>query len=249
VPNVIGIIPARYQSKRFPGKPLALLGGTPLIAIVYNAVLESRLIDDVYVATDDPRIESAVKQHGGKVIITASDHPTGSDRVAEAARRVPEAGVIVNIQGDEPFISGEIVDKVISELYDGDAVMSTACAPITDPRAADDPNIVKVVLDNCGNALYFSRSRIPYTRKEGESAARLYRHIGIYGFKKDFLLDYSNLKRTPLEMAEGLEQLRALEHGYKIKTAIVEWDFPGIDTREDLIRAEAFLGERERRNG
>ena len=249
MPKVIGIIPARYQSKRFPGKALALLGGIPLIVMVYRAVLKSSLIDDVYVATDDPRIESAVKQHGGRIILTSGDHATGSDRVAEAIGKVPDADFVINIQGDEPFISGDIIDRVISALDDPGVVMSTACAPFTIPDEVDDPNIVKVVLDAGGNALYFSRSRIPYVRRDGIEAAKPYRHIGIYGFKREFLMTFAALNRTPLEETEGLEQLRALEHGYGIKTEIVKWDFPGIDSREDLVRAEAILGERAAQDG
>jgi len=249
VPKVIGIVPARYQSKRFPGKALALLGGVPLTVMVYRAVLRSSLIDDVYVATDDPRIESAVKQHGGRVIPTSGDHATGSDRVAEAAGKIPDADFVINIQGDEPFISGEIIDRVVSALNNPEVVMSTACAPFAKEDDIADPNIVKVVLDTQGNALYFSRSRIPYVRHEGIGAAGPYRHIGIYGFERDFLMTFAAFKRSPLEETEGLEQLRALEHGYNIRAEIVRWNFPGIDSKEDLARAEALLVERERQDG
>jgi len=213
------------------------------------AASKSTVVNDVFVATDDPRIESAVKQHGGKTIITTGDHQTGSDRVAEAVEQFPDAEYIVNIQGDEPFISAGIINKVASALDDSEVVMSTACAPFSDPSAADDPNIVKVVLDRSGDALYFSRSRIPYNRVDGGEKDVLYRHIGIYGFKREFLAKYASLDRSPLEKAESLEQLRALENGYKIRTIIDNWDFPGIDSKEDLIRAELILGEKEKQNG
>lgn len=249
MPKVIGIIPVRYQSKRFPGKALALLGGVPLIVAVFRAVMKSRRINETFVATDDPRIESAVKQHGGKVIMTSGDHATGSDRAAEAALKISDADYVVNIQGDEPFISGEIIDKVVGALDDPEVVMSTACAPFSNPDDINDPNNVKVVLDAKGNALYFSRSRIPYARHEGVKAAGPYHHIGIYGFKRDFLMKFTSLKRTPLEETEGLEQLRALEHGYKIRAELVKWDYPGIDSREDLIKAEALLAARGIHNG
>jgi len=249
VPNVIGIIPARFQSKRFPGKPLALLGGVPLIVVVYKAALKSRLMNDLYVATDDPRIESAVKQHGGKVIITRRDHQTGSDRAAEAIENIPDAELIVNIQGDEPFISAEVIDSVIGLLNDSSAVMSTVCAPFSSQQEVGDPNNVKVVLDRDKNAIYFSRSLIPFVRPDSGIKAQFYHHIGIYSFKRDFLEKYTRMERTPLEIAEGLEQLRALEHGYKIRTAITSWDYPGIDSKEDLAKAEALLGVREKQNG
>lgn len=249
MPKVIGIIPARYKSKRFPGKPLALLGGIPLVVAVYRAVRESRTLSDLFVATDDDRIGAAVSDYGGKVIMTSKDHLTGSDRVAEAASAVPDAEIVVNIQGDEPFITGEIVNKVVFALEPPDALMSTACAPFTESSDIDDPDIVKVVLDIHGDAIYFSRSRIPYDRTAGLENSVIYRHIGIYGFKREFLMTFSRLERTPLERTEKLEQLRALEHGYRIRTVTVEWDFPGIDSSESIIRAETLLSRQEKSDG
>jgi 3-deoxy-manno-octulosonate cytidylyltransferase (CMP-KDO synthetase) len=246
VPHVIGIIPARYQSKRFPGKPLALLGGIPLIVRVLETVQNAKLISEAYVATDDDRIATTVRQHGGQVLMTSNDPPTGSDRVAEAASGLARGELIINIQGDEPFLSGDVIDRVISTFDDPNVVMSTACSLIEDRSHADDPNVVKVVMDKAGNALFFSRSRIPYDRSGEAGAAQLYRHIGIYGFRRDFLMKFRSLERTPLEKSEGLEQLRALEHGYNIRTVIVDGEFPGIDSEEDLFKAEELLGKRRR---
>ncbi len=197
-------------------------------------------------ATDDQRIAAAVKEYGGRVIMTSTDHPTGSDRVSEAALSFPSCDTILNIQGDEPFLSSDIVDRVAAALDDPDVLMSTACSPIRTEFEADDPNVVKVVLDSDGNALYFSRSRIPYVRADRPEPSVVHRHIGVYGFKREFLLKYHQLERTPLEKTESLEQLRVLEHGYKIKTVIVDGAFPGIDSEEDLFKAEELLARRRR---
>lgn len=226
-----------------------MLGGVPLVVRVYRAVLKSNLIDEAYVATDDSRIASAVEEFDGRVIMTSGEHPTGSDRAAEAVGKLGDIDLVINIQGDEPFISTEVIDSVVKALDDPGVVMSTACSIFSDPAEADDPNIVKVVLDRKGDALYFSRSRIPYGRAAEVAAARTYRHIGIYGYKRDFLMTFAALERTVLEKTESLEQLRALEHGYKIRTVIVEKEFPGIDSEMDLIKAEALLGGTERNDG
>lgn len=244
--HTIGIIPARYHSKRFPGKPLALLGGIPIIVRVLRTVETAESISEACVATDDRRIESVVKEHGGRVIMTSEDHPTGSDRVAEAALEFPSGDSIVNVQGDEPFLSGDIIDRVVAALDNPEVSMSTACSPVRTDLEADDPNVVKVVLDKDGNALYFSRSRIPYDPVGGSERPVIYRHIGIYGFKREFLLEFGALERTPLEKTESLEQLRAIEHGYNIKTVVVDGTFPGIDSEEDLFKAEELLGKRQR---
>jgi 3-deoxy-manno-octulosonate cytidylyltransferase (CMP-KDO synthetase) len=241
VRHAIGIIPARYDSKRFPGKPLALLGGVPIIVRVLRIVEEAESVSEACVATDDKRIASVVEEHGGHVIMTSENHPTGSDRVAEAALSFPSSHIIVNVQGDEPFLSSDIVDRIVAALDDPEVLMSTACTPVRADPEAGDPNVVKVVLDEDRNALYFSRSRVPYDRTGGSEKPTVYRHIGIYGFKRDFLLEFCRMERTPLEKAESLEQLRVLENGIKIRSVIVDGTFPGIDSEEDLFKAEELL--------
>lgn len=248
VRNAIAIIPARNQSKRFPGKILATLGGVPLITRVLRAARGSKLISQVYIATDDEKIASAVGEYDVKVIMTDSSHKTGTDRVAEAASKVDDCEIVVNIQADEPFMTGEIIDKIISALEDPKAYMSTACFILKDQDDLNDPNMVKAVLDKDGIALYFSRSLIPSGGSGGPGAAPVYGHLGIYGFKKDFLYKFASLERSPLEISERLEQLRAIENGYRIKTVIVDGRFAGINTREDLIRAEELLERRDRNN-
>jgi 3-deoxy-manno-octulosonate cytidylyltransferase (CMP-KDO synthetase) len=223
-----------------------LLGGIPIIVRILKTVEAAESISEACVATDDRRIATAVKEHGGHVIMTSKDHPTGSDRVAEAALSFPSGDIIVNVQGDEPFLSADIIDRIVAALDDSEVLMSTACSPVKTKFEEDDPNVVKVALDKNGNALYFSRSRIPYDRGGGTEQPVVYRHIGVYGFKKEFLLGFSKLERTPLEKIESLEQLRALEHGYRIKTVIVDGTFPGIDSEEDLFKAEELLAKRRR---
>ncbi len=181
-----------------------------------------------------------VRKYDGKVLLTSSTPPTGSDRIAEAAQNL-SADYIINIQGDEPLIAGSVLDKVVDALNDPAVVMSTACSEFRNSDDIDNPNIVKAVLDKSGYAMYFSRSRIPYVRSGNKGEVHFYRHIGVYGFKKEFLLKYTSLERTPLEIAENLEQLRALEHGFKIKTIITEFEFIGIDSKEDLMKAEKIL--------
>jgi len=217
---------------------LALVAGVPLVVRVLQCASKSKLLSEVIVACDDRRIADAVERSGGRAILTQGNHATGSDRAAEVAAKL-DCDYIVNIQGDEPFIDPQTIDRIVGLLAESGVVMSTACSPLAADQG-ENPNIVKVVLNTMGDALYFSRSRIPFQR-EDDSAARLYRHIGIYGFKRDFLLKFSSLTRGPLEMAESLEQLRALEHGYKIRVAIVESDFVGIDSMDDVARAEEIV--------
>jgi 3-deoxy-manno-octulosonate cytidylyltransferase (CMP-KDO synthetase) len=247
VPNAIAVIPARYGSKRFPGKPLAPIAGVPLIVRVMQAAQKAQRINDVMVVTDDERIAAAVKQFGGQVFMSNKPHATGSDRVAELVERIG-CERIVNLQGDEPFIASDVIDKVAEALDNPDVVMSSACSLLKDRSEADNPNVVKVVLDRNGDALYFSRSHIPYLRADGQ-AAPIYRHIGLYGFRRDFLLKFAAMERTPLEKCESLEQLRALEHGYNIRVTIVESEFVGIDSPEDLVRAEEILSRQGNKNG
>ena len=245
--NAIGIIPARDQSKRFPGKILATLGGIPLITRVLRSARESNLLSQIYIATDNEKIASAVNEYDVKVIMTDSGHKTGTDRVAEAVSGLGDCDIVVNIQADEPFMTGEIIDKVITALDEPETYMSTACFRLVNQDDFNDPNMVKVVRDYAGRALYFSRSLIPSGRYDG--AAPVYGHLGIYGFTRDFLHKFASLERSPLELSEGLEQLRVIENGYRIRTVVVDGHFAGINTREDLIKAEQILERRDRHNG
>jgi 3-deoxy-manno-octulosonate cytidylyltransferase (CMP-KDO synthetase) len=248
VRKAVAIIPARFDSKRFPGKALAPIAGVPLVVRVMQIAQKARRIDDVFVATDDLRIALAVDEHGGKAILSGAEHATGSDRADELAEKL-DCDYIVNLQGDEPFLSPDVINQVVGALDMPGVVMSSACSPFKEMFDADNPNVVKVVLDKLGDALYFSRSRIPFLRTDSGSPAPLYRHIGVYGFQRDFLLKYACLERTPLELSESLEQLRALEHGYKIRVLVVESEFAGIDTPEDLARAEKIFKQGNRNDG
>lgn len=228
--DVVAIIPARYASSRLPGKPLLRDSGKFLIQHVYEAARACRAIDRVLVATDDDRIRDAVRSFGGEAVMTSPSHPNGTSRIAEVAEGL-DAEIVLNVQGDEPEIPPEVLEKLIEVARR--SPVATLAVPFADPREADLPNRVKVVLDRDGNALYFSRARIPH----GEAAPLL--HLGLYGFQKRFLLQFAKLPPTPLERAEQLEQLRALEHGIRIQVGIVTWRSPGgIDTPEDY---RAFL--------
>jgi 3-deoxy-manno-octulosonate cytidylyltransferase (CMP-KDO synthetase) len=238
--KVIGVIPARYASSRLDGKPLATIGGWPMIEHVWRRASRSKLLSDLVVATDDERIFRAVESFGGRAAMTSPEHPSGTDRVAEVAA-LSDADVVVNIQGDEPFLSPLVLDQLVAPFgADGFIEMTTLARRIEDAEALDDPNVVKVVFDRRGDALYFSRSLVPYPRRPEEHAA--YEHIGLYGFRRSFLLEYARMAPTPLERAEALEQLRALENGRKIRV-VVTGDHLGlsVDTPEDLRRAEEFF--------
>ena len=234
--KVVGVIPARYRSARLEGKPLAEIGGKPMIQHVYERSAESKLLDDLLVATDDERIFNAVRAFGGKAVMTSREHPSGMDRVAEAAEK-SDADVVVNIQGDEPFISPQVLDQLVQPFtVDGDLEMSTLARRITEEEPLRDPNVVKVVFDHNGSALYFSRALIPHPRRPDEHQA--YEHIGLYAYRKSFLLEYAKMPPTALERTEALEQLRALENGRRIRVVVTE-DHLGlsVDTPEDLERA------------
>ena len=228
------IIPARYASTRFPGKPLAEIGGKPMVVQVCEQAKKSGAAA-VHVATDDERIAAAVRAHGHSVVMTRADHPSGTDRLAEAARKLKlkESDVVVNVQGDEPLISPRLISQVARILAKRkQASVSTACHAIHDEPSLANPNVVKVVLDREGYALYFSRSRIPFPRA-GDPVC--YRHAGIYGYRVSFLKRFSKLGISPLEKAEALEQLRVLWHGYRIAVAVSETEIPpGVDTPQDL---------------
>ncbi|MEA3195945.1 MAG: 3-deoxy-manno-octulosonate cytidylyltransferase synthetase [Betaproteobacteria bacterium] len=235
------IIPARYASTRFPGKPLADLGGKPMVVRVCERAKKSGAAA-VHVATDDERIAAAVRAHGHSVVMTREDHPSGTDRLAEAAKklRLKDSDVVVNVQGDEPLISPQLISQVARILEKRkESSVSTACHAIHDEASLASPNVVKVVLDREGYALYFSRSRIPFPR-EGEP--NCYRHAGIYGYRVSFLKRYARLKPAPPEKAEALEQLRVLWHGYRIAVAISETAIPpGVDTPQDLEAVRRIL--------
>ena len=237
----IGIIPARYSSSRFPGKPLAILGGKPVIEHVYRQV--SSVMEDVFVATDDQRIYDAVEAFGGKAIMTRSDHKSGTDRICEALEKVGGSfDVVINIQGDEPFIQKSQLETVMQCFDDPRTQIATLGKPFESMEAVENPNSPKIVLDNDGYALYFSRSVIPFVRgKEHEewlSHFPYLKHIGLYAYRTEVLREVSKLPQSTLELAESLEQLRWLQNGYKIKVGITDVETIGIDTPEDLQRAE-----------
>lgn len=239
--KIIGLIPARYASQRLPAKSLADIHGKPMVQRVYERVKRSRLITDVIVATDDERIEAAVRKFGGKSAMTPQTIQSGSDRIAYAARSI-DADIVVNVQGDEPLIEPSMIDQTVQLLIDDPSVLvATAVKKITKLDDLLTPNVVKVVLDRNGFALYFSRSLVPFVRDSGEVTewlkhASFYKHFGIYVYRASFLRQFASLASSPLERAEKLEQLRILEHGFRIKAAITEHDSIPVDTAEDLER-------------
>jgi 3-deoxy-manno-octulosonate cytidylyltransferase (CMP-KDO synthetase) len=238
--DVVVFIPARFASTRLEGKPLEKIGGKPMIQWVYERAQRASLVTSVTVATDDERIRDAVRAFGGTAVMTSPDHLSGTDRVAEAARTV-SAEIIVNLQGDEPLVEPAMIDAAVRPLMDdGDQALnvSTLKTRITDAAELNDPNVVKVACDRLGNALYFSRSPIPYAAAAGLS----FKHIGLYVFRRDFLLEFSALEQSPLELAEGLEQLRCLENGHRIKVVETPFDPVAVDTPEDLERVRALVG-------
>ena len=235
------IIPARYASTRFPGKPLASLWGKPIIQHVYQRACQSRLCGRAIIATDDDRIAAAARGFEAEVAMTRADHPSGTDRVAEVAAGLT-ADLIVNLQGDEPLVDPAAIDAAVAPLAaDPTIPMGTLAAPVEEIADLANPNIVKVVVDQAGFALYFSRLPIPFVRN-GHAGVTRYRHIGLYVYRRDFLLGLAKLAPTPLEQAEELEQLRVLEHGHRIKVVIVEKASPGVDTVEDLARLQQSAG-------
>ncbi len=227
------IIPARYGATRFPGKPLVELWGKPLVQHVYERACQAQTAQRVLIATDDDRIAAAARAFGAEVAMTRADHPSGTDRVAEAASGLV-TDLVVNVQGDEPLIDPSHIDAAVAPLLaDTSIPMGTLCSPLETVTEIANPNVVKVVFDQAGNALYFSRFPIPFARDQAADAAR-FRHLGLYVYRKEFLLQLGQLSPTPLEQAEKLEQLRVLEHGYKIHVTVVSHTSPGVDTPEDL---------------
>lgn len=233
------IIPARYGSSRLEGKPLIEVGNKPIIQWVYERAISSKHADMVIVATDDQRIYDCVKSFGGNVEMTSTEHKCGSDRIMEVVARHPEIGYICNLQGDEPLITSESIDSVIENVKNDDKADISTLIRIITPQEAENPNLVKCVIDENKFALYFSRSKIPYERNK--DIATFYGHLGIYGYKRKALESMTILPQTPLEKAESLEQLRALENGMKIKTSIVDFVPVGIDTKEDVERFRKII--------
>jgi len=243
-PSVLAVIPARHGSSRFPGKPLTPIAGRPMIQHVVERVRQAQLLSGVIVATDEASIKSAVEAFGGEAILTRADHRTGTDRVAEVAvHRTAE--IYLNVQGDEPLIDPGTIDALVTALLEDDSVqIAGPCAAITQANDIMDPNITKVVRDFDGNALYFSRAPIPWVRDRDESvAARHWKHIGLYAFRRDALLDFPTLPPGDLERLEQLEQLRWLENGYRIRIIETEYDAISVDVPADVERVEKLLRE------
>jgi 3-deoxy-manno-octulosonate cytidylyltransferase (CMP-KDO synthetase) len=238
--KAIGVIPARWQATRLPGKPLAEIAGQPMIRHVYERASQAATLARVLVATDDERVLAAVRAFGGEAVLTSSDHRSGTDRVAEAAEPL-SADVVVNIQGDEPLIDPAAIDSLVAPFDSEPGLsMTTLATPIRHGEEIKDPGVVKVVVDRQGYALYFSRYPIPYVRGQGAGAQRL-KHLGLYAYRADFLQAFSRLEPTPLEQAEALEQLRALENGERIFVVLTEHDAVSVDTPEDLTRVRAIM--------
>ena len=245
--EITAIIPARYGSTRFPGKPLADIAGEPMIKHVYQRVNDVKNLDKVIVATDDQRIYETVESFGGRVEMTSEDHSSGTDRIAEVARTL-ESDLIINVQGDEPLIEPAMVEQAVEPFYNQEElVMSTLKKKIKSQNEINNPNVVKVVTDRDGYALYFSRSSIPF-RKNKE--IEYYKHVGLYVYRRDFLLKFSNMEPTSLEKTESLEQLRALENGYKIKVVETNFNTIGVDMPDDIERVEQIIstGDHIRKN-
>lgn len=249
--NFVAVIPARYASTRFPGKPLAVLGGKSVIEHVYSQV--SSVMDDVYVATDDQRIFDAVRAFDGNVVMTSPDHKSGTDRIEEAVRKITaetgkEFDVVINVQGDEPFIQQSQILTVKACFDDGETQIATLGKPFgNDLEAIRNPNSPKIAVSQQGFALYFSRSVIPYCRGKEENrwpeSFPYLKHIGLYAYRREVLHDVTQLPQSPLELAESLEQLRWLENGYKIKVGLTDVETIGIDTPDDLQRAEQYISK------
>lgn len=244
--TVVAIIPARYGSTRFPGKPLAAIGDKPMVQHVYESASKVSGLDRVLVATDDPRISEVVRGFGGEAVLTSRDHVSGTDRLAEVAKKI-KAQWIVNVQGDLPFVRSQTISRTLRALMrDHSIPMGTARTPIFQKEELLNPNVVKVVTDAQGFALYFSRAPIPFLRGQNGSNKGLreiwgHRHVGVYVYRRAFLLRLSRLRPVALERAEGLEQLRVLAHGYRIRVIDVDEPSVEVDTPEDLKRAENYL--------
>lgn len=237
---IIGVIPARYASRRLPHKLSRVLHGKSLLQWTWENASQAHMLDELIIACDHPELESLAQSFGAKVVHTSPDHLSGTDRIAEAVRDI-EARIIINIQADEPLVHPSIIDRLAQELsYNSDVAMATVCKRIQDQEQINSSNVVKVVFDKDNFALYFSRFAIPYYR-ESPGERVYYKHLGVYAYSKDFLFTFKNLPSSYLEHAECLEQLRALEAGYKIKVLETQFDSCGVDTEEDLLRVEQML--------
>ncbi len=238
--KILGVIPARLASSRFPGKILAPLASKPMVQHVYERASQARYLTSTIIATDDEQIYEAVRKFGARVRMTRADHPTGTDRVAEIAS-AENCDIVVNIQGDEPLIDPDAIDAAILPMvHDDDIQMATLKKKIVEPSEVTNPNVVKVITDLKGDAIYFSRLPIPYYR-DGAPTAPHFKHIGLYIYRRDFLLAYPTLPVGPLEQAERLEQLRALENGYRIRVVETDYESLGVDTPEDLERVATLF--------
>lgn len=241
--KVVGIIPARWGSTRFPGKPLHGIAGKPLIRHVWDRCVEAACFDQVVIATDDMRIAEAGFNFGAEVALTAADHPSGTDRIAEVAKKLKKASMIFNVQGDEPLVDPALLQQLVRKLKENPQVsIVTAATPISLEESTIEHN-VKVVFDRRGDALYFSRSCIPF--RSGTSNIRTYKHLGIYGYRRKALLDFVRMSPSALEQAEQLEQLRALENGLKIRVVVSEINSVGVDTPEDATEVERLILSRK----
>ena len=243
--KIVGVIPSRYSSIRLPGKPLKDICGKSMVQRVYERAKQSKLLDEVIVATDDKRIVEEVNRFKGKVVMTSVNHPNGTSRIAEAVKNL-DVDLVINIQGDEPFIRFEMIDELTELLIkDDDILMATLCYELHDKNKFKDENVVKVVCDIYRNALYFSRSLIPYPRKEINF--KVYEHIGIYGYRKSFIQEFVKLDNTPLSVIESLEQLKVLEYGYKLYVAETKYNYNAlsIDTQEDLEEARRIIKNKQ----
>ena len=237
----LGVIPSRYASTRLEGKPLKDICGHTMIEWVYKRTKLSNL-DEVIVATDDERIYKEVERFGGKAILTSKEHENGTSRIAEVCTKYEDYDVIVNVQGDEPLIEPEMINSIINSFKEDDTIsMSTLKYKIDTMEEIENPNYVKVITDKKGYALYFSRSVIPYPRKL--DIQNYYKHVGIYGYKRDFVVEYAKMEPTPLEVSESLEQLRALENGYRIKVMETPYKIIGVDTQEELEKVREYIKE------
>ncbi|MDD5617877.1 MAG: 3-deoxy-manno-octulosonate cytidylyltransferase [Candidatus Omnitrophica bacterium] len=240
--KIVAIIPARYKSTRFEGKPLAEICGKPMIYYVYNNIARSKFIDGIYVATDDERIASAVRGFGGKAIMTSANHPTGTDRIAEAARKI-DADIIVNVQGDEPLVKAEMIEQAVKPILENNRVhVTNLVTKINNIGDYIDTTVVKTVIDKDNFILFLSRSPIPYPKTRQDFL--VYKQIGLYAFNKSFLLKFVKMAQTPLELIEGVEFLRILENGHKVKAVETKFQTISVDTLSDLCEVEKLMSRK-----